>query len=67
MIGSFNEPGELCTAHHGEYLCFPQGVVASTSFSETGMRFMAVDIELDDDIVGCELIDAMEEVPLITM
>jgi hypothetical protein len=38
-----------------------------TSFSETGMRFMAVDIELDDDIVGCELIDAMEEVPLITM
>jgi hypothetical protein len=28
-IGSFNEPGELRTAHHGEYLCFPQGVVAS--------------------------------------
>jgi hypothetical protein len=29
------------------------------------MRFMAVRVELDDDIVGCKLIDAMEEVSLI--
>jgi hypothetical protein len=31
------------------------------------MRFMAAGVELDDDIVRCELVDAMEEVVLIIM
>jgi hypothetical protein len=31
------------------------------------MRFMAAGVELDDDVVRCELVDAMEEVALIIM
>jgi hypothetical protein len=39
-----------------------------TSFSDTVMRFMAAEVELDDDdIVGFELVDVMEQMPLISM
>jgi hypothetical protein len=41
--------------------------LSRTSFSETGMRLMAVGVELDDDIVESKLIDAMEEAVLITI
>jgi hypothetical protein len=43
-------------------------VAASHKFLRDGMRFMAAEVELDDDdIVGFELIDVMYEVALIIM